>query len=70
MKIQYTINNYQLGAMLPKCPTNKIHAQKRMDESHTLVVFYDIDVGEKAYMDKYLGQSGKPYGPCWKNYIG
>ena len=70
MKIQYTVNNYQIGAIVPKCPTEKIIINKRLDENHTLVVFDNMTVNEKAHVDKYLARRGIPYGKGFKNYIG
>lgn len=70
MKIQYTINNYQLGGKLRMCPVHKITIQKRIDEEHTLVVFDDFTTTEKAFTDKVLAKKGLPYGKGFKNYIG
>ena len=71
MTIQYTINNYQLGAKLPTAPTHKMIIKERLDKSHTLVVFQDATMWEKDLMDKLFSpHKGLPYGKGFKNYRG
>ena len=39
MRVQYIINNYQLGAKLKTCPIHKIISQTRIDSKHVVIIF-------------------------------
>lgn len=51
MKVMYTINNYQLGSRMRMTPVDKIVDKKRVDKSHTQVI-YEINDREKQFIDK------------------
>lgn len=61
MKVSYTVNNYQLGAKVNVALVNdsKILSQKRIDKSHTEIVYYFSSVKQKEFCDKVLSKHGK-----------
>lgn len=59
MKVEYTINNYQMGAKLKSCPTHKIINQERIDAKHIVVIFDDLTQREMEFINKVLAKKGK-----------
>lgn len=39
MKAKFIVNNYTLGAKVKSTPTDKIISQKRIDKSHTEIIY-------------------------------
>lgn len=58
MRVQYTINNYQLGAKLKTCPTHKIVSQERIDSKHVVVIF-EINQREMELVNRVFTKTGK-----------
>lgn len=60
MKVLYTVNNYQLGAKVNIGLTNdcRILSQKRIDKSHTEIVYYIDSMKQKEFRDKVLSKRG------------
>lgn len=59
MRVEYTINNYQMGAKLKCCPTHKIINRERFDTKHIVVVFDDLTQREIEFINKVLAKKGK-----------
>lgn len=55
MKVKFVVNNYTLGAKVKSTPTDKIVSQKRIDKTHTEIV-YDINESEKNFCEKVLAK--------------
>ena len=58
MKVQFTINNYTLGAKLKTTPTHKIVEQNRIDKNHTTIIFDEITERELIFIEKVLAKKG------------
>ena len=58
MRVQYTINNYQLGAKLKTCPIHKIISQTRIDSKHVVIIF-EINQKEMELVNKVFAKIGK-----------
>lgn len=58
MKVRFTVNNYTLGAKVRSTPTGKIVSQKRIDKTHTEIV-YEINDREKQFCEKCLSKKGE-----------
>lgn len=58
MKVQFTVNNYQLGAKVKTTPTHKIIEQNRIDKDHTIIIFNDITTREKEFIERVLSKKG------------
>ncbi len=58
MKVRFVVNNYTLGAKVKSTPTDKIVSQKRIDKTHTEIV-YDINEREKKLCEKVLAKKGE-----------
>lgn len=61
MKIEVTINNYQLGAKLKTTPTHKIISQNRIDSKHIVICYDDINRCEKELIEKVFSKKVKCY---------
>jgi hypothetical protein len=59
MKVQFTVNNYTLGAKVKTTPTHKIIEQNRIDKSHTVIVYDEINERELQFIEKVLSYKGK-----------
>ena len=59
MKVQFTVNNYVLGAKVKTTPTHKIVEQNRIDKSHTVIVYDKISERELQFIEKVLSYKGK-----------
>lgn len=58
MRVQYTINNYQLGVKLKTCPIHKIISQTRIDSKHVVIIF-EINQKEMELVNKVFAKIGK-----------
>ena len=58
MKVRFTVNNYTLGAKVRSTPTDKIVSQKRIDKTHTEIV-YEINNNEKQFCERVLAKKGE-----------
>ena len=58
MRVQYTINNYQLGAKLKTYPIHKIISQTRIDSKHVVIIF-EINQKEMELVNKVFAKIGK-----------
>lgn len=58
MKVQFTVNNYQLGAKVKSTPTNKLISSERTDRYHTTIVYDDINERELQFIQKVLAKRG------------
>lgn len=57
--IKWVINNYQLGSKLHMTPTDKIVSQKRLDKSHTEIIYDGLTDNQKAFIQKiFAGRKG------------
>lgn len=56
--IKFIINNYQLGSKLHMTPTDKIISQKRLDKSHTEIVYDKLTENERSFCEKVLSKKG------------
>lgn len=56
--IKWIINNYQLGSKLHMTPTDKIISQKRLDKSHTEIVYDGLTDNQKAFIQKLFARKG------------
>lgn len=56
--IKWIINNYQLGSKLHMTPIDKIVSQKRLDKSHTEVVYDGLTDNQKAFIQKVFARKG------------
>lgn len=54
MKIEVIVNNYQIGAMVPITPTDKIIERSKPDRYHTKLVYDNITEKEKEFIVKVL----------------
>ena len=59
MKVQFTVNNYVLGAKVKTTPTHKIVEQNRIDKAHTVIVYDEISERELQFIEKVLSYKGK-----------
>lgn len=59
MKVQFTVNNYVLGAKVKTTPTQKIVEQNRIDKTHTIIVYDEISERELQFIEKVLSYKGK-----------
>ena len=59
MKVQFTVNNYVLGAKVKTTPTHKIIEQNRIDTTHTVIVYDEISERELQFIEKVLSYKGK-----------
>lgn len=59
MKVQFTVNNYVLGAKVKTTPIHKIVEQNRIDKSHTVIVYDEISERELQFIEKVLTYKGK-----------
>ena len=59
MKVQFTVNNYVLGAKVKTTPTHKITNQERTDKTHTVIVYDEISERELQFIEKVLSYKGK-----------
>lgn len=57
--VEYTINNYMLGAKLKITPTHKIAKQERIDPRHTVVQYIDLTTREYEFVQKVFARKGK-----------
>lgn len=58
MRVEYTLNNYQLGTKLRTAPVHKIVRQERIDSGHTVVEF-DATENERQFCDKLFARKGR-----------
>ena len=58
MKVQFTVNNYVLGAKVKTTPTHKIISQERTDKTHTIIVYDEISERELQFIEKVLSYKG------------
>lgn len=58
MKVRFVVNNYTLGAKVRTTPMDKIVSQKRIDKTHTEIV-YEINDREKQFCEKVLANKGE-----------
>ena len=58
MKVRLVVNNYTLGAKVRSTPTDKIVSQKRIDKTHTEIV-YEISDKEKQFCERVLAKKGE-----------
>ena len=59
MKIEITINNYQIGSRMRMTPTHKIVEQIRIDKLHTKIVYDNITENEKQFIEKVYAKKSK-----------
>jgi hypothetical protein len=59
MKVQFTVNNYTLGAKVKTTPTHKIVEKNRIDKTHTVIVYDEISERELQFIEKVLSYKGK-----------
>lgn len=57
-RVQFTINNYALGAKLKTSPTGKIAERRRIDKSHTSIVYEGLTKGELQLCEKLFAKKG------------
>lgn len=55
MYIKYILNNYQVGTMLRMTPTHKIVVNKRIDRSHTIIIYANLLPSELALCKRCYG---------------
>lgn len=53
MKHQIIVNNYILGSIVPKTPTDKIIKKVRLDYNHTLIIYEGLTLSELGWVQKY-----------------
>lgn len=56
MKIQCIVNNYILGAKVKTSPIHKLVSKSRLDKSHTLLIYDNIERGEKDLIEKLFSR--------------
>jgi L-asparaginase/Glu-tRNA(Gln) amidotransferase subunit D len=59
MKVAYIVNNYQLGRKVKTTPTDKIVSAKRIDKTHTEIIYMFESTRQKEFCDKVLAKNGK-----------
>ena len=59
MKVEYIVNNYQLGRKVKTTPTDKIVSAKRVDKTHTEIIYMFESPRQKEFCDKVLAKNGK-----------
>jgi hypothetical protein len=59
MKVQFTVNNYTLGAKVKTTPTHKIVEKNKIDKTHTVIVYDEISERELQFIEKVLSYKGK-----------
>lgn len=58
MRVEYTINNYQLGARFKSSPKHKVVINERIDKNHTRIVYEFETEREKQFVDRLFSRSG------------
>lgn len=59
MKLEITVNNYQLGAIVKSTPTHKITSKTRIDRYHTVIIYNDITENEYDLLCRLMGNPKK-----------
>lgn len=59
MKLEITVNNYQLGAIVKSTPIHKITSKTRIDRYHTVIAYSDITKSEYDLLCKLMGNPKK-----------
>lgn len=57
-RYMWTVNNYQLGALVPCTPVDKIVSRTRIDRDHTEVMYLFDNESERELTEKYLARKG------------
>ena len=57
-KYMFTVNNYQLGALVKTTPTDKIIDQKRIDPRHTEITYKFDTEQEREFTEYVLSRKG------------
>lgn len=58
MKVEFLLNNYQLGAKLRTTPKHKIVVQERVTPNHTKVVYEGLTSRELQFCEAVYGKKG------------
>lgn len=56
MKIEFIVNNYQLGTKIKSTPVDKIVLQNRLDKHHAKVIYDELTENERSFYEKALSK--------------
>lgn len=57
-KYMYTVNNYQLGALVKSTPVDRIIKQDRIDRNHTEITYSFETERQREFTEQVLNKRG------------